>query len=123
MEMEIPEAEVGLIAGGIRTEEHKKLAQEMRKKCKTLIALGKEQSYLTYAQVNDHLPSEIVDPEGRIVQQTSLYTRTGLVGSVVLRSDMTFYAEHGDWFAAACLACALGTIGAAIVKGRKGVRA
>jgi F420-non-reducing hydrogenase small subunit len=39
-EMVIPEAEVGLIAGGIRSEEHKKLAQEMRKKCKTLIALG-----------------------------------------------------------------------------------
>jgi F420-non-reducing hydrogenase small subunit len=39
-EMEIPEAEVGIIAGGIRTEEHKKLAQEMRKKTKTLIALG-----------------------------------------------------------------------------------
>ncbi len=39
-EMEIPEAEVGIIAGGIRSEEHKKLAQEMRKKCKTLIALG-----------------------------------------------------------------------------------
>ncbi len=39
-EMEIPEAEVGMISGGIRNEEHKKLAQEMRKKCKTLIALG-----------------------------------------------------------------------------------
>jgi len=39
-EMEIPEAEVGLIAGSIRTEEHRRLAQEMRKKCKTLIALG-----------------------------------------------------------------------------------
>jgi F420-non-reducing hydrogenase small subunit len=39
-EMEIPEAEVGLIAGGIRNEEHKKLALEMRKKCKVLIALG-----------------------------------------------------------------------------------
>ncbi len=39
-EMEIPEAEVGLISGGVRNEEHKKLAQEMRKKCKTLIALG-----------------------------------------------------------------------------------
>lgn len=39
-EMEIPEADVGLIAGGIRSEEHKKLAQEMRKKCKVLIALG-----------------------------------------------------------------------------------
>ncbi len=39
-DMDIPEAEVGLIAGGIRNEEHKKLAQEMRKKCKVLIALG-----------------------------------------------------------------------------------
>ena len=39
-ELEIPEAEVGLIAGGIRSEEHRKLALEMRKKCKTLIALG-----------------------------------------------------------------------------------
>ena len=38
--MEIPEAEVGIITGGIRSEEHKLLAQEMRKKCKTLIALG-----------------------------------------------------------------------------------
>jgi len=39
-EMEIPEAEVGLISGGIRNEENKLLAQEMRRKCKTLIALG-----------------------------------------------------------------------------------
>jgi len=31
-EMEIPAADVGLISGGIRSEEHKKLAQEMRKK-------------------------------------------------------------------------------------------
>jgi RNA polymerase primary sigma factor len=28
-----------------------------------LIAKGKEQGYLTYAEVNDHLPNEIVDPE------------------------------------------------------------
>jgi RNA polymerase primary sigma factor len=30
---------------------------------KLLVARGKEQGYLTYSQVNDHLPSEIVDPE------------------------------------------------------------
>jgi RNA polymerase primary sigma factor len=30
---------------------------------KDLIARGKEQGYLTYAEVNDHLPSGIVDPE------------------------------------------------------------
>ncbi len=39
-EMGIPDADVGIITGGIRTEEHKKLAQEMRKRCKTLIAMG-----------------------------------------------------------------------------------
>lgn len=39
-EMEIPEADVGIITGGIRTEEHRHLAQEMRKKCKTLVAMG-----------------------------------------------------------------------------------
>jgi F420-non-reducing hydrogenase small subunit len=38
--MEIPEAEIGLIAGGIRTEEHREIAHEMRRKCKTLVALG-----------------------------------------------------------------------------------
>jgi len=30
---------------------------------KQLIAKGKEQGHLTYAEVNDHLPQEIVDPE------------------------------------------------------------
>ena len=30
---------------------------------KALIARGKEQGYLTYAEVNDHLPNGIVDPE------------------------------------------------------------
>ncbi|MFZ3264239.1 MAG: hypothetical protein WA172_09575 [Terriglobales bacterium] len=39
-EMDIPAADVGLISGGIRSDEHKHLAQEMRKKCKVLISLG-----------------------------------------------------------------------------------
>jgi RNA polymerase primary sigma factor len=33
------------------------------KELKALIARGKEQGYLTYAEVNDHLPNDIVDPE------------------------------------------------------------
>ena len=37
--------------------------EERQGQLKLLIALGKEQNYLTYSQVNDHLPSEIVDPE------------------------------------------------------------
>ncbi len=37
--------------------------EDRQSQLKLLIARGKEQSFLTYAEVNDHLPSEIVDPE------------------------------------------------------------
>jgi len=37
---ELPEAEVGILTGCVRNEENKALAQEMRKRVKTLIALG-----------------------------------------------------------------------------------
>ena len=39
------------------------MPEDRQSQLKQLIALGKEQTYLTYAQVNDYLPSEIVDPE------------------------------------------------------------
>ncbi len=39
------------------------IADERQSQLKLLISRGKEQGYLTYAEVNDHLPSEIVDPE------------------------------------------------------------
>ena len=36
---------------------------QQQSQLKILIAKGKEQGYLTYAEVNDHLPNDIVDPE------------------------------------------------------------
>ncbi len=39
-QMEIPEADIGILTGSIRTEEHKEIAREMRRKCKTLISMG-----------------------------------------------------------------------------------
>ena len=38
--LSMPEADVGIISGGIRNEEHLEVALEMRKKCKIIIALG-----------------------------------------------------------------------------------
>ena len=38
-------------------------AGDQNSQLKLLIAKGKEQGYLTYAEVNDHLPNDIVDPE------------------------------------------------------------
>ncbi len=37
--------------------------EQQQSQLKQLIAKGKAQGYLTYAEVNDHLPNDIVDPE------------------------------------------------------------
>nr|WP_305909547.1 RNA polymerase sigma factor region1.1 domain-containing protein [Methylomarinum sp. Ch1-1]MDP4522466.1 RNA polymerase sigma factor region1.1 domain-containing protein [Methylomarinum sp. Ch1-1] len=37
--------------------------EQQQSQLKQLIAKGKQQGYLTYAEVNDHLPSDIVDPD------------------------------------------------------------
>jgi RNA polymerase primary sigma factor len=39
------------------------MSEQQQSQLKTLIARGKEQGFLTYAEVNDHLPDDIVDPE------------------------------------------------------------
>jgi F420-non-reducing hydrogenase small subunit len=38
--LKIPEADVGMISGGVRTEEERQIALEMRRQCTTLVALG-----------------------------------------------------------------------------------
>jgi len=39
-ELEIPEADIGIISGGVRNEKEKHVTEEMRKQCGTLISLG-----------------------------------------------------------------------------------
>ncbi|HXH03688.1 MAG TPA: RNA polymerase sigma factor RpoD [Candidatus Competibacteraceae bacterium] len=39
------------------------MSEQQQSQIKKLIARGKEQGYLTYAEINDHLPEDIVDPE------------------------------------------------------------
>src|SRR3984957_7265021 len=67
------DAKAAAVKGGAKAPVEKKMLgierrvpvmpEERQSQLKLLIARGKEQGYLTYAQVNDHLPSEIVDPE------------------------------------------------------------
>jgi RNA polymerase primary sigma factor len=46
-------------AEGFSTEELEKRRQQL----KNLINMGKERGYLTHAEINDHLPENIIDPE------------------------------------------------------------
>jgi RNA polymerase primary sigma factor len=45
------------------TEASEEELERRRQKLKTLIKNGKERGFLTYAEINDHLPDNIVDPE------------------------------------------------------------
>ena len=45
------------------TDKQVPINDDKQSQLKLLIARGKEQGYLTYGEVNDHLPNDIVDPE------------------------------------------------------------
>src|SRR5665213_2331463 len=48
-----------------------------KSRLKDLISRGKTQGYLTYADVNDHLPSDITDPE-QIEEIVSMINEMGI---------------------------------------------
>ena len=45
------------------SQPEKNIKSTEKSQLKSLIAKGKEQGFLTYAEVNDHLPNEIIEPE------------------------------------------------------------
>lgn len=47
--------------------------------------------------------SGIIDPQGRIIQKTDYWVRTGFIGTVQNRTTRTFYTRFGDWLPIACL--------------------
>jgi RNA polymerase primary sigma factor len=79
---------------------------------KLLIAKGKEQGYLTYLEVNDHLPDDIVDPE----QMEDIINMINDMGIKVYESPpdmdviMTDSTESPDEEAAAEAAAALASV-------------
>ena len=52
-------------------------------------------------------PSAIVDPLGRIVARSALFTHAVLHGAVAPLREQTIYARVGDLFAYACVAVTL----------------
>ena len=50
-------------------------AEARRMRLKNLIVLGKERGYLTYAEINDHLPDDMLDAE-QIENIISMWTQT-----------------------------------------------
>ena len=62
--------------------------------------------------------SAVVDPRGRVLEETRLFDRAVLVREVSFVAETTFYARHGDVFAWACAAAALALLAATFRRSR-----
>ena len=56
-------AEKALLEGSMAETPEPLDAEQRKMRLKALIKLGKERGYLTYAEINDHLPDDVVDAE------------------------------------------------------------
>jgi len=59
-----------------------------KSRLKDLIARGKEQGYLTYAEVNDHLPEDIADPD-QVEDIIRMINDMGIQVSEVRKTSLT----------------------------------
>lgn len=50
--------------------------------------------------------SSVFDPYGRMIAATNLFERGTLQADIGIEKERTFYSEHGDWLAAACVIAA-----------------
>ncbi|RDL44421.1 RNA polymerase sigma factor RpoD [Marinomonas piezotolerans] len=62
---------------------------------KELIAKGKEQGYLTYSEVNDHLPDDLSDPE-QVEEIIAMINDMGIVVSEYAPDKENLLMEEGD---------------------------
>ncbi len=62
---------------------------------KELIAKGKEQGYLTFSQVNDHLPDDLSDPE-QVEEIIAMINDMGIVVSEYAPDKDSLIMEEGD---------------------------
>ena len=77
---------------------------------KELIAKGKEQGYLTYAQVNDHLPDDIANPD-QVEDIIRMINDIGIpVSEVAPDGESLFMSDAADEAAAEEAAAALASV-------------
>ena len=71
------------------------MSDNQQSRLKELIAKGKEQGYLTFAEVNDHLPDDLSDPE-QVEQIIAMINDMGIVVGGYAPDKENLLMEEGD---------------------------
>src|SRR5690554_6331535 len=86
------------------------MSNTQQSRLKELIAKGKEQGYLTHAQVNDHLPDDIANPD-QVEDIIRMINDIGIpVSEVAPEGDELYMADAADDAAAEEAAAALAAV-------------
>ncbi|ADZ90283.1 RNA polymerase sigma factor RpoD [Marinomonas mediterranea] len=71
------------------------MSDTQQSRLKELIAKGKEQGYLTFTEVNDHLPDDLSDPE-QVEEIVAMINDMGIVVSEYAPDKESLLMEEGD---------------------------
>lgn len=74
----------------------------------SMVVFRSVENHLAFARSANTGISGFIDPFGRILQSTPIFTRTAIQATIPVRQPVTFYSRHGDVFAYGCvITCAL----------------
>ena len=68
-----------------------------------MVVLRAVENHVAFARSANTGISGFIDPNGRILSTTPIFTQEALTGSIPLRTTTTFYSQYGDVFAWACV--------------------
>lgn len=73
----------------------------------SMVVLRSVENHLAFARAANTGVSGFVDPFGRIIEASPIFTQTALQAEIPIRQIRTFYSRHGDVFAYGCMLISL----------------
>jgi apolipoprotein N-acyltransferase len=73
----------------------------------SMVVFRSVENHLAFARAANTGISGFIDPFGRIIQASPLFTQTALQAEIPVRQTKTFYSRHGDVFAYGCMLISL----------------
>jgi len=73
----------------------------------SMVVLRSVENHLAFARAANTGISGFIDPFGRIIEASSIFTQAALQAEIPVRQTKTFYSRHGDVFAYGCVLISL----------------
>jgi apolipoprotein N-acyltransferase len=73
----------------------------------SMVVFRSVENHLAFARAANTGISGFIDPFGRIIQASPVFTETALQAEIPVRQTRTFYSRHGDVFAYGCMLISL----------------